>query len=57
MWVRVYLVSYFLLVGAALLTLWRAGVLERLSLESVALALLVVIGLGALLALVSRRPA
>ncbi len=57
MWVRVYLVAYFLIVGAALVALWRADVLGRLPLGYVALAALAAVGLGALLAVVSRRPA
>jgi hypothetical protein len=57
MWVRVYLVLYFLIVGAAIVALWQAGVLGRLPSEYVVLALLLAAGLGALLAAVSRRPA
>lgn len=57
MWVRIYLVAYFLVVAAALVALWRSEVLGRLPFEYVALAVLAAVGLGALLALVSRRPA
>lgn len=57
MWVRVYLVAYFLIVGAAIVALWQADVLARLPLEYVALGVLTAVGLGALLAVVSRRPA
>ncbi len=56
MWVRLYLIAYFLIVGAAIVVLWQADVLGRLPLGPVALAVLAVVGLGLLLALVSRRP-
>ncbi|HSK09298.1 MAG TPA: hypothetical protein VK911_06960 [Vicinamibacterales bacterium] len=52
---RIYLIAYFLVVAAAGFVLWQAGVLERLPLGWVALSLLAAIGLGTLLALVSRR--
>ncbi len=57
MWLRLYLIAYFLIVGAAFAVLWQAGVLGRLPLGLVTLALLAAVGLGLLLALVSRRPA
>ncbi len=53
MLIRVYLVIYFTLVGAALVALWQADVLSRLPAGWVVLALVVAVGLGALLALVS----
>lgn len=55
MFLRIYLIAYFLVVAAAGFVLWQAGVLERLPLGWVALSLLAAIGLGTLLALVSRR--
>jgi hypothetical protein len=60
MWLRIYLVAYFALVGAAVVALWQDDVLSRLPASWVALALLFAVGLGVLLALVSlrgRRPA
>jgi len=57
MWVRVYLAAYFALLGAALMVLWHTDVLGRLPLEYVAIVVLAAVGLGVLLAVVSRRPA
>jgi len=55
--IRIYLLVYFALVGAAAAALWQGGVLSRLPAEWVAVALAAAVGLGALLALVSlRRP-
>jgi len=56
MWVRLYLIAYFIIVGAASVVLWQSGVLGRLPLGLVALALLAALGLGLLLALVSQGP-
>jgi hypothetical protein len=55
MLIRVYLVVYFALVGAAVAALWQGDVIGRLPGEWVALALLLALGLGALLAFVSLR--
>jgi hypothetical protein len=53
---RIYLVGYFLLVLGALLALWQAGVLGEISLVWIAIALLLAIGLGVVLAVTSTRP-
>ena len=53
---RVYLAGYFVLVLGALLALWQAGVLARISLVWIAIALLLAIGLGVVLAVTSTRP-
>jgi hypothetical protein len=54
---RIYLIVYFALVGAAAAALWQGGVLARLPFEWVALAFLAALALGGLLAFVSlRRP-
>jgi hypothetical protein len=57
MWIRAYLAAYFLVVTAALLGSWQARILERLPAAYVGAAFLAALGLGALLAAVSRRPA
>jgi len=53
--IRIYLVVYFALVGAALVALWQGDVLARLPGQWVALALILAVGLGVLLAVVSLR--
>ncbi len=54
----IYLGIYFTLVIAALVALWRGGVLAYLSPFSILLGLIVVVGVGVLLAVVWRwRPA
>jgi hypothetical protein len=50
---HLYLIGYFALIGGAALSLWRAGVLDRISPAWMALIALVVVGLGVALALIS----
>jgi hypothetical protein len=60
MWIWIYLTAYFVLVGAAVVALWQADVLARLPAAWVALAVVLAVGLGVVLAVVSvrrRRPA
>jgi|WetSurMetagenome_2_1015567.scaffolds.fasta_scaffold1155650_2 hypothetical protein len=52
---RIYLVVYFALVLAAAAALWQGGVLARLPVEWVGLAIVVALGLGVLLAAISLR--
>jgi hypothetical protein len=54
--IHLYLVGYFLLVIGAGLALWQAGVLQRIAPIWLAIAALVVIGLGVILAVTSVRP-
>ncbi len=55
--VTIYLGVYFALVVGAVIALWRGGVLAYLSPLSILVGLLVVVGLGVLLAVVWRwRP-
>jgi hypothetical protein len=54
--IHLYLVGYFLLVMGAGLALWQAGVLQRIAPIWLAIAALVVIGLGVILAVTSVRP-
>ncbi len=54
----IYLGIYFALVIAACVVLWRGGVFASLPAFSILLGLIVVVGLGVLLAIVWRwRPA
>jgi len=55
MFLRFYLIAYFVLLGAAVLALWQGGVLERLPALWVVAVLAAAALLGVLLALVSRR--
>ena len=54
---HIYLALYLAVVLGALLTLWEAGVLERVPLVWTILAALAAMALGALLVLTSSRPA
>ncbi|HXH05477.1 MAG TPA: hypothetical protein VNI83_02690 [Vicinamibacterales bacterium] len=51
----IYLVCYFALLGAALVTLWTTGVLGSLPASWTLPAILVAIGLGVLAALTGTR--
>jgi hypothetical protein len=53
---RVYIVGYFVLIGGALLALWKADILSRIPLAWIAIALIVAVGLGIMLAVTSTRP-
>lgn len=50
---RIYLVGYFLLIGGALLALWRAGILDEIDPAWTAIALVIAVGLGVILAVAS----
>jgi hypothetical protein len=51
-----YLIGYFILLIGAGLALWRAGVLERIDGVWLAIALIIAVGLGIVLAATSVRP-
>jgi hypothetical protein len=53
---RVYIVGYFVLIGGALLALWKADILGRIPLVWIAIGLIVAVGLGIILAVTSTRP-
>ncbi len=55
-WVQIYLIGYALLVVGALLALWRSGALRQIPLVWLGIGLIVAIGLGLMLAVVSSRP-
>jgi len=54
--IHLYLIGYFVLVIGAGLALWQAGILHRISAIWVLISLLIVVGLGILLAVTSVRP-
>jgi len=51
-----YLIAYFVLIAGALLTLWRGGVLGRISPLALFFVAAVAILLGVLVAITSVRP-
>jgi hypothetical protein len=54
---RVYIVSYFVLIVGALLTLWKADILARIPLVWTTIGLIIAVGLGIMLAVTSAtRP-
>ena len=53
--IHLYLIGYFVLVIGAGLALWQAGLLHRVSAIWVLISVLIVIGLGILLAVTSVR--
>jgi hypothetical protein len=54
--IHLYLIGYFILVIGAGLALWQAGVLARISGTWIAIAAVIVVGLGIVLAVSSGRP-
>ena len=54
--IHLYLVGYFVLVVGALLALWQAGVLARVSGTWLAIGMLIVLGLGIMLAVTAGKP-
>jgi hypothetical protein len=54
--VHLYLIGYFTLLIGAGLALWRAGVLQRIDNTWLAIALIIAVGLGIVLAATSVRP-
>jgi hypothetical protein len=55
--IHLYLIGYFILVVGAGLALWQAGVLARISGVWLAVAALITIGLGIMLAVTAGKPA
>jgi len=53
---RIYLIGYLVLVLGAVLALWQSGILAQISFVWIAIGLLLVIGLGVILAVTSTRP-
>jgi len=54
--IHLYLIGYFVLVVGAVLALWKAGVLAHVSGTWLGIGILIVIGLGIMLAVTAARP-
>ena len=54
--IYLYLAGYFILAIGAMLALWQAGVLARVPGTWLAIAAIIVVGLGVLLAATAVRP-
>src|SRR5262249_49443539 len=54
--IHLYLIGYFLLVVGALLALWQAGVLARVSGTWLVIGMIIAFGLGIMLAVASAKP-
>jgi len=54
--IHLYLIGYFVLVVGAVLALWQAGVLARISTMWLAIGMLIVFGLGIMLAVTAGKP-
>jgi hypothetical protein len=54
--INIYLIGYFVLVVGAVLALWQAGVLARLSATWVVIGLVIAVGLGIMLAVSAGKP-
>jgi hypothetical protein len=54
--VNIYLIGYFILVIGAVLALWQAGILTRISGTWVAIGVLIAVGLGIMLAVSAGKP-
>ena len=54
--IHLYLIGYFVLVVGAVLALWQAGVLARISAMWLAIGMLIVFGLGIMLAVTAGKP-
>ena len=54
--IHLYLIGYFVLAIGALLALWRSGVLARMGAGWVAIAAVIALGLGIMLAVTMGKP-
>ena len=54
--IHLYLIGYFVLVVGAVLALWQAGILHRVSGAWVAIGMIIAVGLGIMLAVTSAKP-
>ena len=54
---KIYLLGYFILLFGAVLALWQSGILRRIPGVWLAIAALIAIGFGIMLAVASGRPA
>jgi hypothetical protein len=56
-YLKIYLIGYFILLLGAGLALWRSGILGQIPGVWLAIAAIIAIGLGIMLAVASGRPA
>ena len=54
--IHLYLIGYFVLVVGAVLALWQAGILARVSGAWVAIGMVIAVGLGIMLAVTAGKP-
>jgi hypothetical protein len=54
--IHAYLIGYFVLIIGAALALWKSGVLAQVSATWVAIGMLIVFGLGIMLAVAMGKP-
>jgi hypothetical protein len=54
--IHLYLIGYFVLVFGAVLALWHAGILARISGMWMAIGIIIVLGLGIMLAVTAGKP-
>ncbi|HEX2443035.1 MAG TPA: hypothetical protein VHJ77_03740 [Vicinamibacterales bacterium] len=54
--INIYLIGYFVLVVGAVLALWQAGILARLSTTWVVIGLIIALGLGIMMAVSAGKP-
>jgi hypothetical protein len=54
--IHLYLIGYFILVIGAVLALWQAGILARISGAWLAIGAIIAFGLGIMLAVTSAKP-
>ena len=54
--IHLYLIGYFILVVGAVLALWEAGVLARVSGVWLTIGMVIAFGLGIMLAVTSAKP-
>jgi len=55
--IHLFLVGYFLLLVGAVMALWQAGILARISPLWIAIGVIISFGLGIMLAVSSGKPA
>ena len=54
--IHLYLIGYFFLVVGAVAALWKAGVLARVGGMWIAIGMVIVLGLGIMLAVTAAKP-
>ena len=54
--IHLYLIGYFVLVVGAFLALWHGGVLAHVSAAWIAIAMVIVVGLGVMFAVTAGKP-